>query len=189
MSEITKKSALAATELFGGQSSTQIQELRKLPLGDSDSERRIWGKILLKKWTFLYFTLWAFMSIALVAENEPIQSSLLAMLLAFAGATLITFTMGSFLVVRTRSQLGRISAEEKLLAAVFIMALCTLYPFCWYFRLGWAVALSLTLLLYQSLVMLSRHSSFSEKLLTGDSENPAKLFPNGESPNASCPTK
>ncbi|MBN4076320.1 hypothetical protein JYT16_01245 [Gemmatimonas aurantiaca] len=173
MSKRTENTHSAMSEI----SKFKSPELRGKHYGDSDNERRFWGKVLLKKWTIIYLTLWAFLTVTLIADNEPIYSSLLAMVLAFGGATLITLFMGAALVVQTRSSLGRISAEEKLVAAVFVMALCTLYPFCWYFRLGWSVALALTLLLYQSLVILSRNSAFSEKILTGDS---AKLFPGAE---------
>lgn len=153
---------------------SELEKLRETAFSDPDSERRFWGKILLKKWLALYLALWIFLTVALAVENDPLRSAALAMILAFGGSTLITVFLGAALALQARRHLGTISAEEKLVALVFAMALCALYPFCWYFRLGWSVALSLTLLVYQALVMLSRHSKFSEKLLGGDTP---KLFP------------
>ena len=146
----------------------QLEGLKEIRFSDPDSERKFWGKFLLKKWLILYFTLWLFLTVALVADNDPLRSSALAMVLAFCGATFITLTVGAGVIFQARRQLGAISPEEKLLATVFAMALFTLYPFCWFFNLGWAVALSLTLLIYQSLVLLSRYSSFTDKLFSSE---------------------
>ncbi len=78
---------------------------------------------------------------------------------------MITFFFAIPLIVFIRLQKGLVDAEEKLVALTFVMGLTAIIPACMYFRLGIEVFLALTLLYYQVLTLMSRHSHFRFQLL------------------------
>ena len=139
-----------------------------------DRERRYWGKGFLKLWGALYAVLWIVLTSALLADNAYVQSALLAALLAFFSSLLFTLLFAAPIITITRFRRGVVCAEEKLLAVVFLMILLFVFPLCWISGFGWPTALALSLVSYQGLALLSRHSKFREKLQGGTA---ARLFP------------
>lgn len=130
-----------------------------------DNQRIVWGKRFLILWLWMYSLLWIFLVTAFTAENDYIHSALVATLFAFAGSFMITFFFAIPLIAFIRLQKGLVDAEEKLVAFTFVMGLTAIVPACLYFKMGIEVFLAVTLLHYQVLVLMSRHSHFRFQLL------------------------
>ncbi|MFQ5606454.1 MAG: hypothetical protein ACE5GA_00800 [Candidatus Zixiibacteriota bacterium] len=132
-----------------------------------DNQRLVWGKRLLALWAWMYTLLWIFLVAAFTAENDYLYSSLMATMVAFAGSFVITLLFAAPLIAFIRLQKGLVDPEEKLVAFTFLMGQAVIIPACLYFRLGVEIFLISTLLYYQGLVLMSRHSHFRRRLLGG----------------------
>ncbi len=143
--------------------------------GPIQRQRAIWSKRILKLWLSLYLTFWGFLTIALTAENDPLGTAMLALVLAFVGSFAVTLLFIIPHMTLSRFHKKQVTPDEILLAAAFGMGTLFVIPACLYFELGSSVMLASTLALFQGLILMSRYSSFKEQLTGGVTP---QIFPN-----------